>query len=202
MLSFRQYISERISLADLAGVEKYADKLFKSLGIDVEFGGGGQHRSFLNMLNDKRNVKTISRTELSRLFKLTFQKHGKTIQRMPKGAEAVITDMETDINMPFGIKKIRTKGKDIELQLYTKTIMRKPNFGTSNKKFTVGNAGEKAKVTGRGSHRNEPQWQRQYGGKKTKSKTNRNTVVRGGHKLGDKYSDEFKAAMKARLGRR
>ena len=228
MLTFRQYISEKISAKDLKGVEDYADKLFKALGIDVEFGGGGQHRSFLDMLNDKRNVKTISRTELSRLFKLTFQKHGKTIQRMPKGAEAVITDMETDINMPFGIKPISNKGKGITLQLYTKTIMRTTDFKPNNprdKLLPVGKSGAKARVSGRGSHKDNPEWDKEqekrqmkrqrartgtpqrkqrrphqrHGGKK---QTNRTSVVRGGHKPGTKYSDNFRAQLKARLRNR
>ena len=55
MKTFSQYISERVSKSDLDQIEKYADKLFASLGIDVEF-----TRHFLDRVNDERNKKPIN----------------------------------------------------------------------------------------------------------------------------------------------
>jgi hypothetical protein len=46
-------------------------------------------------------------------------------------AEAVLNDMQTDINMPFVLK---WDGK--ELDLIAKTVMRKQNFGTPDPKLS------------------------------------------------------------------
>ena len=48
-------------------------------------------------------------------------------------AQAVIHDMETDINMPF-VLNIDRSGM---LDLVAKTVMRKKNFKTSNPKLEV-----------------------------------------------------------------
>ena len=108
-------------------IEKYADKLFASLGIDVEF-----TRHFLDRVNDERNKKPINQAELVRLFRLTYKKHGKKIANMNPDAQAVIHDMETDVNMPF-VLNLR-KGM---LDLVAKTVMRKKDFKTSNQKLRV-----------------------------------------------------------------
>ena len=52
---------------------------------------------------------------------------------MNPDAEAVIYDMETDVNMPFVINVDR-KGM---LDLVAKTIMRKKDFKTRNQKLRV-----------------------------------------------------------------
>ena len=102
MKKFKEYISEDISKNDLNQIEKYADKLFAAVGIDVEF-----TRHFLDRVNDERNKKPINTAELIRLFRLTFKKYGKKIAKMNPDAEAVISDMETDVNMPFVLKSTR-----------------------------------------------------------------------------------------------
>ena len=130
MKTFSTYIFERISKSDLDQIEKYADRLFASLGIDVEF-----TRHFHDRVNDERNKKPISTAELIRLFRLSYKKHGKRIPKLGAKAQAVIHDMETDINMPF-VLNIDRKG---ELELVAKTVMRKKDFKTSNTKLQVGN---------------------------------------------------------------
>ena len=117
---------KEIKKSDLDQVEKYADRLFASLGIDVEF-----TRHFLDRVNDQRNVKQITSSELIRLFKQSFKKYGKTISKLGPDAEAVINDMKTDINMPF---VLNLKGG--ELELVAKTVMRKKNFKSSDKKLS------------------------------------------------------------------
>ena len=117
---------KEIKKSDLDQVEKYADRLFASLGIDVEF-----TRHFLDRVNDQRNVKQITSSELIRLFKQSFKKHGKTIAKLGPDAEAVINDMKTDINMPF---VLNLRGG--ELELVAKTVMRKKNFKSSDKKLS------------------------------------------------------------------
>ena len=117
---------KEIKKSDLDQVEKYADRIFASLGIDVEF-----TRHFLDRVNDKRNVKQITPAELTRLFKQSFKKYGKKIAQLGPDAEAVINDMKTDINMPF---VLNLKGG--ELELVAKTVMRKKNFQTSGPKMS------------------------------------------------------------------
>ena len=115
-----------ITKSDLDGVEKYADRLYKSSGIDVEF-----TRHFLDRVNDARNKKQITVAELIRLFKQSYKKYGKKIAQLGPDAEAVLNDMQTDINMPFALK-----WDCKELDLIAKTVMRKPNFATSNQKLS------------------------------------------------------------------
>ena len=67
--------------------------------IDVEF-----TRHFIDRVNDARNKKDITPAELTRLFKQTYNKHGKKIPQSNSDAEAVLKDMQTDINMPFVLK--------------------------------------------------------------------------------------------------
>ena len=129
MRSFKNYIPEEVSQKDIDGVEKFADKLFRHVGIDVQF-----TRHFKDRVNDKRNQKPINAAELTRLFKQTYKKHGKNIPPMGPDAEAVIHDMKTDVNMPFVLKY---DAKNKELDLVAKTVMRKKNFATPNKKLEV-----------------------------------------------------------------
>jgi len=126
--SFNQYVltEQQLSKQDLDGVEKYADRLYKSVGIDVEF-----TRHFLDRVNDVRNKKQITVAELIRLFKQSYKKYGKKIAQLGPDAEAVLNDMQTDVNMPFVLK---WDGK--ELDLIAKTVMRKQNFGTPDPKLS------------------------------------------------------------------
>ena len=117
----------KLTKSDLDAVEKYADKLFGAINLDVEF-----TKHFLDRVNDARNVKQITQSELIRLFKQSFNKHRNTFKTMRKDIEAVLNDTKTDINMPFVI----TLDKNNELDLVAKTVMRKKNFATSNKKLT------------------------------------------------------------------
>jgi len=121
-------IKEDVSKSDLDQVEKYADKLFAAVGIDVEF-----TRHFLDRVNDERNKKPINTAELIRLFRLTYKKHGKKIPKMGPDAQAVVRDMETDINMPFVLNVDRSG----MLDMVAKTVMRKKDFKTSNLKLNV-----------------------------------------------------------------
>ena len=111
-------------------MRRYADRIFAAVGIDVEF-----TRHFLDRVNDARNIKQITPSELTRLFKQSFKKYGKKISKLGDDAQAVINDMKTNINVPFVLNK--TRGG--ELELVAKTIMRKKNFSTSNTKMSFEN---------------------------------------------------------------
>lgn len=122
-------IHEEVTQSDLKKIEQYADKLFNAVGVDVAF-----TRHFLDRVNDERNKKEITSDELTVLFKKTYDKHGKKIPKLGPDAEAVINDMQSDINMPFVLKWDRDSE---QLDLVAKTVMRKKNFMTSNQKLTV-----------------------------------------------------------------
>lgn len=122
-------LDEEVTQSQLNDIEKYADRLFKAVNVDVNF-----TRHFVDRVNDKRNKKPISTSELTRLFKQTYKKHGKKIPKMGDDAQAVIHDMQTDINMPF---VLAYDDRNKELDLVAKTIMRKRNFKTPNQKLKI-----------------------------------------------------------------
>jgi hypothetical protein len=120
---------KKVTQSDINQLEKYADRLFASLNIDVEF-----TKHFMDRVNDARNQKQITPAELTRLFKQSYKKYGKKIAKLGPDAEAVINDMQTDINMPFALK---LDGQ--ELDLIAKTVMRKKDFKTSGPKMSFEN---------------------------------------------------------------
>lgn len=125
MKTFLEFISKE----KLDDVEKFADRLFKKLNIDIVF-----TNHFLQRVNDKRNGKQINTAELISLFKKTFKNHGKKIARLPGNSEAVLNDLLSDLNLPFVVK---FDLKNQEIDFVAKTIMRKKNFRTSSSKLTV-----------------------------------------------------------------
>ncbi|MBT3901944.1 MAG: hypothetical protein HOF20_03700 [Pelagibacteraceae bacterium] len=120
-----------VSKSQLDQVEKYADKIFRSLKIDIEFS-----KHFLERLNDARNKEQITTNELLSLFKKSRQKHGTKIKDMGAKAQAVIADMNSDVNLPF---VLTIDKKNNELDLIAKTVMRKKDFKTSNPVLRVEN---------------------------------------------------------------
>jgi hypothetical protein len=129
MIKLKNILNEIISQAELNGIEGYLDKLFAAAGIDIEF-----TRHFLDRVNDARNRKQIEPEELEDMFTKAYEDHGEAIPELGANAEAVLIDMESDINIPFVLKYDPRSKK---LQLISKTVMRKSNFRTSNKRLTV-----------------------------------------------------------------
>lgn len=119
-------ILEDISQNELDQVERFADSLWRKLGVDVAF-----TRHFMDRLNDERNGKPISVAELVRLFKKEYELNGQAISKL-NGAEAVMKDLLTSLNLPFVVKPTRT-GKE----LVAKTIMRKGKFHTPDPEYIV-----------------------------------------------------------------
>ncbi|MBG10955.1 MAG: hypothetical protein CMD92_07280 [Gammaproteobacteria bacterium] len=122
-------VEQPITNAQLNALEKALDKLFASLNIDVEF-----TRHFIDRANDDRNGNPITMSELVNMFRKEYRRWGKPIAQMGPDAEAVMKDLESDINIPFVLKWDRDNE---ELDLVAKTVMRKKNFKTSNKEFPV-----------------------------------------------------------------
>ena len=116
-----------VSKADLDALEKVLDRLFAHYKIDISF-----TKHFKDRMNDARNVKQITISELNALFQKAHSKLGGTLAKQ-KDIEAVLTDLQSKVNVPFVLKSDGKGG----LELVAKTVMRKKDFKTSNKKFTV-----------------------------------------------------------------
>lgn len=133
-----------ITKTQLQRIEQYADKLFKEFGIDIEFQNLYVGTHFYQRLNDPRNITPISSDDLRNLFKKTSQRYGDKLAQLNTGAEGVLRDMESDVNMPFIIK---FDPKNKELDLIPKTIMRKRDFKSSTPFYSVENATKTKKFT-------------------------------------------------------
>jgi len=118
-----------VTAVDIQQLETFADRIFADVGIDVEF-----TRHFKDRVNSERNAKPIVPAELTRLFKQERKRYGKPIAQMGPDSEAVMRDLQTDINVPFAL--VFDKNNN-ELDLIAKTIMRKDNFSTPNRIFAV-----------------------------------------------------------------
>jgi hypothetical protein len=108
-----------VTQGELDSVERFADKALAP--IDVDF-----TRHFLDRVTDPRNGKTITVAELVSFFKGLSKYKNKFIEFLKRYSEFVTTHNRYNINIPF----VRMGNK-----LVAKTIMRKPNFLTSNPKF-------------------------------------------------------------------
>ena len=120
---------EAVTQVDIEQLERFADKMFAKVGIDVEFG-----KHFMDRVNDARNKKPITPAELTRLFKQEFKRWGKPIAQMGPDQEGVMKDMQTDINVPF---MLQWDAENNELDLIAKTVMRKKDFKTPDREFAV-----------------------------------------------------------------
>lgn len=118
----RSMFSEEAQLTkkDLDVVEKYADNLFHTLGVDITF-----TKHFLDRANDSRNGKQITIQELIALFNKQYTVNGVKIRKMRSDTEAVLKDLKSDINSPVYFEWDKNS-KMLEMRL--KTTMRKKNF--------------------------------------------------------------------------
>ena len=123
------YSTNYISRDELKEVENFADKLFEGLGIDIAF-----TNHFYERLNDPRNGKQITETELSDMFRDMFLKFGDNLSEMKIDTEAVINDISSNLNIPFVLVYDK---RNNEVDLVSKTIMRKHDFKTYTKKFKI-----------------------------------------------------------------
>ena len=130
MIRFGEMLTEEekeISWEELRHVEKYLNGVWKHLGIDFEL-----TRHFFERVNDPRNKKPITATELVKIFTDAYKKYGKMIAgkvtpETEKTFDSVLTDLSTKINSPVVVewdKKAR------ELVMKAKTVMRVNHFYT------------------------------------------------------------------------
>ena len=115
---------EEVTQKQIQDLEKFADRLLDKFGVDVEF-----TRHFADRMNDDRNNPAISIAELQKFFKKIAKNKAKDI-KANGDSEAVLNDIQADLNLPVVIKYDRNKE---EFEVVNKTIMRKKNFKTPNK---------------------------------------------------------------------
>jgi nicotinic acid mononucleotide adenylyltransferase len=114
---------EEVTQKQIKDLEVFADRLLDKFGVDVEF-----TRHFADRMNDDRNNPAISIAELQRFFKKIAKNKAKDIKQNAN-SEAVLKDLQADLNLPVVIKFNRNKE---EFEVVNKTIMRKKNFATSS----------------------------------------------------------------------
>ena len=114
-------VSEEVSQSQINDLEKFADRLLDKFDVDVEFS-----RHFVDRMNDMRNNPDISISELQKLFKKIAKKKAVNIKKNA-GSEAVLKDIQSDLNLPIVIKFNKNDG---EFEIVNKTIMRKKDFKT------------------------------------------------------------------------
>lgn len=129
MLSFTQFLIESEcaihSPEQIKNLEKFADNLLDKFGVDVEF-----TKHFGDRMGDARNNPCIKIAELQQLFKKIEKDKAKKI-KAASDSESVLVDLQKELNLPFVIE---INGND-EFEVRFKTIMRKRDFKTPNKKI-------------------------------------------------------------------
>ena len=127
---------DKITKTELMRIEQYIDKFFKQFNIDIDFQDIYKGTHFFQRLNDPRNDTPITGDDLRKIFKKVSIKHGLHLSKLNLGAEGVLRDMETDVNIPFVVKWDR---QNQEIDLVPKTIMKKKNFKSAGPFLTVEN---------------------------------------------------------------
>lgn len=120
-----------ITPAHMKAFEDFVDKMFKKFNIDFDF-----TKHFRERISDTRNNPCINMKEIADMIKKIYAKYSKGEKSLSKyiDSEAVIKDMQSDLNMPIAIEYNR---KNDEVEVVAKTIMRKKNFRTPNPEIKV-----------------------------------------------------------------
>lgn len=115
-----------LTAAHMKAFEKFVDKLFEKFGIDFEF-----TKHFRERMSHERNDPCIDMKELAAMIQKIYKKYQGGEKSLNKfvDAEAVIKDIQSNLNMPIAVEYDR---ENDELVVIAKTIMRKKNFSTPN----------------------------------------------------------------------
>lgn len=131
MLRFKQFVVEAetcpiLTTEHMKAFEKFVDKMFEKFNIDFDF-----TKHFRERMTDSRNDPCIDMKELATMIQKIYKKyqHGEKSLSKFVDAEAVVKDLQSDLNMPIAVEYDRNKD---ELNVIAKTIMRKKNFSTPN----------------------------------------------------------------------
>lgn len=120
----QQKSCDLIGMDQIKAFEKFVDRMFEKFNIDFKF-----TKHFGERMSDSRNTPCIKLKELADFIKKIYKRQGKSLKGV-SGAEAVIKDMQSDLNIPVAVNY---DSKNDEFDVVMKTIMRKKNFRTPNK---------------------------------------------------------------------
>jgi hypothetical protein len=136
MLRFIQFTEQKdscpiLTAAHMKAFEQFVDKMFAKFDIDFEF-----TKHFRERMSHERNDPCIDMKELASMIQKIYKKYQGGEKSLNKfvDAEAVIKDLQTNLNMPVAVEYDR---KNDELVVIAKTIMRKKNFRTPNPEIKV-----------------------------------------------------------------
>lgn len=115
-------VINEIPMADLKQIDTFADKKLNPMDVVLT----GKH--FFDRLNDPRNGKEVTNAELIGFFKRLGKKKSEFVDFLNQYNQVVATDDRTNLNIPF----MKQSNKAI-----AKTVMRKRDFKTSNKKLDI-----------------------------------------------------------------
>ena len=120
-----------LTVAHMKAFEQFVDRMFKKFNVNFEF-----TKHFRERMTDSRNDPCIDMKELAGMIQKIYKKYQNGDKSLSKfiDAEAVIKDMQTDLNMPIAVEYDR---KNDELVVISKTIMRKKNFRTPNPEIKI-----------------------------------------------------------------
>jgi len=120
-----------LTVAHMKAFEQFVDKMFSKYNIDFEF-----TKHFRERMSDERNDPCIDLKELAAMIQKIYKKYQNGEKSLSKhvDSEAVIKDMQSDLNMPVAIEYDR---KNDDLVVIAKTVMRKKNFRTPNPEIKV-----------------------------------------------------------------
>lgn len=136
MKSFKQFVIEAdacpiLTVEHMKAFEKFVDKMFEKFDIDFEF-----TKHFRERMTDSRNDPCIDMKELATMIQKIYKKYQNGEKSLNKfvDTEAVIKDMQSNLNMPIAVEYDR---KNDDLVVIAKTVMRKKNFSTPNQVLKV-----------------------------------------------------------------
>lgn len=131
MIKFKKFIEENkqcplITKDHMESFEKFVNKMFDKFGIEIDF-----TKHFRERMTDSRNDPCIDMKELASMIQKIYKKYQNGEKSLSKflDAEAVVKDLQSDLNMPIAVEYDR---KSDDLVVVAKTIMRKKNFSTPN----------------------------------------------------------------------
>ena len=118
----KESVVKEMAKSDVQKVDQFADKILNPVDVDLT------SKHFFDRLNDPRNEKDINQAELIGFFKRLSRSKKKFIEFLDTYKQVVATDDRTNINIPFMKRANRA---------IAKTIMRKKNFATPNKRISI-----------------------------------------------------------------
>lgn len=122
MKPLSENVINEIPMGDLKQIDTFADKKLNPMDVVLT----GKH--FFDRLNDPRNGKEVTNAELIGFFKRLGKKKSEFVDFLNQYNQVVATDDRTNLNIPF----MKQANKAI-----AKTVMRKKDFKTSDKKLDI-----------------------------------------------------------------